>query len=296
MPACTARSRCLTIFLSLALAGTPALGGPRSSGKAPQAQALYSWACGTESCFALLPQVEPRRTEDQIFDTPGTLTGVDAVVAAVAKLPAGTPLDWIVPFMDTRLAYPYPGDVARVRRACMDQGVLFYGPEGPLAEAADFPSPARSVKYGERLYYLDHKVVALPDFTIRYLGSGALGERPPHAHYQEFEVGHAGTVKTIRTDPNFGAWTPTYFELGGREYVFEVDISDLLRTGSNHGDLWAWTRDEHERRQQKLYGNLASPTCARQVSRAAVAPRAGRSSIGASPPPSPRRAPRTTGW
>ncbi len=240
------------LALALALAAASASGAPQRSGKPGKPLALYSWSCGTEWCYALLPKVDPPRSEDEVFAHPGKLIGVEAALAAIAAVPAGTAVEWIVPFVETRLAYP--PDLNRVRRACMDRALLFYGPEGPLAEAAGFPSPARKVKYGERLYFLDHKVVALPDFTIRYLGSGALGDQPPHAHYQEFEVEHGGSKQTVRTDPNFGAWTPTYFELGGRRYVLEVDVSDVLRTRSRYGDLWAWTRDEYERRLQKLYG------------------------------------------
>jgi len=213
---------------------------------------LSSWQCDSEWCFSLLAHQEPRLTAEEVVARPGTLRGIEAVVAEIAKLPAGTRLDWSLPPFDKRLIYPPQETTAQIRRACLARDFFFYGPEGPLEEAASSPSPARKGKYGEAIYYLDHKVVALPDFTIRYLRRGVLGEKPPQAHYQEFEVASGGAVQTIRTDPNFGAWTPTRIEVGGKKYVLEVDISENLHTKWTNGDLYAWTAAEYERRRPKL--------------------------------------------
>ncbi len=96
--------------------------------------------------------------------------------------------------------------------------------------------------------------VALPDFEIRYLRTASQGDRPPYAVFEEFEIRRGERRQTIKTDPNFGAWTATRFDFAGKSYVLEVDYSEVLRTGSNHGDLYAWTAEEYRRRQRRLYG------------------------------------------
>lgn len=231
----------------------------RSSPPAPPIEpelSLHSWPCDGW-CFVLLPRREPRPTEAEILAHPEPLRGLESVLRALALVPSATAFQWHVPFFETRQAYPPKPDVARLRRACLDRGLHFYGPEGPLEEAEGYAAPSRRVGWGERLYYLDHKLVALPELELRYLERGALGERPPHAIYDEFEVSWSGGSMKVRTDPNFGAWTPTRIEVGGRRYVLEVGTSEVLGAKSSYGDLWAWPAEEHQKRLEALYGKAA---------------------------------------
>jgi hypothetical protein len=246
----------LALLAAVAFAAAPAPARAAAAAEdrpAPRGVALSSWRCEAGFCFAFQPRAE-RRPEAEILADPGALRSTEEVIAAIGRLPPGEPLEWYVPFFETKMAWPPAETVASIRRAAMARGVHFYGPDGPVEEAEGFPVPARKAAYGKPTYYLDHKWVELPDFRFRYLGTGALGESPPHAIYQEFEVARGETVQKVRTDPNFGNWTATDFDFAGKSYVFEVGTSEILRTGWSNGDLWAWTAKEYRKRLAALYG------------------------------------------
>lgn len=238
----------LAIFVLVGLASVPRA----AESPAERSFDLYSWRCEPDWCYALVASATPRPNEEEVLSRPAPLRG-EAFLAELARLPRGAGLRWLVPFTDTRQAYPPKDTVALIRRASAERELRFYGPEGPLEEVTS-DATARRAGWGERVYYLDHRWVALPDFEIRYLRTDSRGSQPPYAVFSQFEVRRGERRQTIETDPNFGAWTPTRFELEGKAYVLEVDLSDVLRTGSNHGDLYAWPAAQYAERLDKVYG------------------------------------------
>jgi hypothetical protein len=224
--------------------------------KAPEARAtdLFSWSCGEEWCFLLLPHQQPRLSDAKIVTHPATVHGVQALVAEIAALPKGSRFTWAIGPVEERLAYPPTEASDLVRRACLQRDLSFYGvPEGPVEEVASYPVPARKARYGEGAYYLDHRVVALPAFTLRYLhwGSMDLGPTVVAVRYQAFEVVGSEGPKVLRANLGDGDLGPTSFEVDGKPYVIEVDFNDFHGGGITSGDFFVWPAAEFERLQKK---------------------------------------------
>ena len=82
---------------------------------------LYSWQEGNHWRFSLLVGTNRQKTLDEIKSSDAVLTDVDALIAALEKVPSGQYVTWS---SRETLAFPPNSILEQVEQVCKDKGLV----------------------------------------------------------------------------------------------------------------------------------------------------------------------------
>jgi hypothetical protein len=103
-------------------------------------------------------------------------------------------------------------------------------------------------EYGKKINYLDREAIPLPDFSVRFLKEGH-EESPvfrPGFTFYDFEISNGTETKTISWSSGTGEIGPTYFELGGGQYVLELKASKAFDGFMKDGEMIVWKKSDYD--------------------------------------------------
>ena len=112
------------------------------------------------------------------------------------------------------------------------------------------PADKQMHKYNEKISYADGKEIKFPDFSIKFIGTREV-KYPKDTDSQlkmtiyDFEVAKGETKKKISWSSGTGDIGPTFFEIGGGNYVLELSKSDILGA-INEGNFVVWKKVDYE--------------------------------------------------
>lgn len=104
--------------------------------------------------------------------------------------------------------------------------------------------------YGEKVSYESGKELKFPDFSIKFTGKREVTGAPVRMTFYDFEVSKGETKKKISWSSGTGDIGPTFFEIGGAEFVLELRQSDLLKS-VGEGNLVVWKKAEYDESLKK---------------------------------------------
>lgn len=105
----------------------------------------------------------------------------------------------------------------------------------------------KEYSYGEKISFLDGEMKKLVDFRIRFLGTRKV-ESSVYRHgfiYYEFEVVTGAERKKIEWSSGTGDIAPLDFNIGGAQYVLELQQSAVY-AGLDQGEMLLWRHAEYE--------------------------------------------------
>lgn len=110
------------VLLALTLAGCQAADQPvpENPTGAMKGYELYSWQDGGSWRFSILVGTNREKTLEEIQSPDATLDGVEALQAALERIPAGQFVTWL---SRGGPAFPPSETVARVQQVCRDRGL-----------------------------------------------------------------------------------------------------------------------------------------------------------------------------
>lgn len=113
----------------------------------------------------------------------------------------------------------------------------------------------QTMNYGEQISYTSGNELRFPDFSIKFLGRR--DEKiskdillPLTMTFYDFEVSKGDTAKKISWSSGTGDIGPSFFEIGGDEYVLEMSHSDVLKK-IEEGRLVVWKKSVYEESKGK---------------------------------------------
>jgi hypothetical protein len=108
--------------------------------------------------------------------------------------------------------------------------------------------PNAEYEYGRKINYSDHETKKLPDFSIRFLKERHQESSvfPRGFTFYDFEVTKAEEKKTISWSSGTGDIGPTFFDLAGEKYVFELKASKAYDGFVKDGEMVLWRRNDYD--------------------------------------------------
>lgn len=104
-------------------------------------------------------------------------------------------------------------------------------------------SSATGAKFGEKVAYSQNVPVKFEDFTLTYIGDRRVSSDvyPRGFLFHDFTAKTEREEKTVSWSSGTGDIGPAVFEIGGKKYALELDISEKLGILADH-ELVVWKK------------------------------------------------------